>query len=172
MSTFNDTIKLIQQQERKWDSQLKKVSVFQKMEQITKIPKVYLALILGFITFLLLFFNVAGRLITNLIAWLYPAYASLQTIETSSYSKRQQWVTYWVVLGVFHFVEYFEDTLTYWLPFYYLFKTVFILYLSLPMFKGATQIHSKFLQKKFATPRMEKGKEAMKDIGTSLKKSS
>ncbi|CAO3617978.1 unnamed protein product [Cunninghamella echinulata] len=171
MNTFNNTIKTIKQYEKKWNNQLNNFSIFQKMEQTTKIPKVYLAIILAIITFVLLFLNVAGQLITNLIAWIYPAYASLQTIENDSYSKRQQWITYWVILAGFHFIEYFEDTLLYWLPFYYLFKTIFILYLILPAFKGAVQIHSKFLQNKFKKPKMEKGKEAMKNIGTSSKKS-
>ncbi|KAI9303770.1 TB2/DP1, HVA22 family-domain-containing protein [Cunninghamella echinulata] len=171
MNTFNNTIKKIQRYEKKWNNQLNHFSIFQKMEQITKIPKVYLAIILSLITFLLLFFNVASQLITNLIAWIYPAYASLQTIENDSYSKRQQWITYWVILTGFHFIEYFEDTLLYWLPFYYLFKTIFILYLILPAFKGAIQIHSKFFQNKFTKPKTEKGKEVMKNIATGSKKS-
>ncbi|CAI2170884.1 3008_t:CDS:2 [Funneliformis geosporum] len=40
----------------------------------------------------------------------------------------------------------YPDTILYWMPFYYLFKTVFFLWLFLPPFKGAQVIYSKFLR--------------------------
>ncbi|KAI8061663.1 TB2/DP1, HVA22 family-domain-containing protein [Gongronella butleri] len=132
--------------ERSWDRHLSKYASMRSMEQSTRIPKVYIALFFATFVFILLFFNIAGRLITNLIAWIYPAVESLKAIDSSDHSKRQQWFSYWVILGLLHSIEYFEDTLVYWLQFYFLFKAVFLLYLMLPSFKGASLIHTRIIK--------------------------
>ncbi|KAJ7859488.1 TB2/DP1, HVA22 family-domain-containing protein [Mycena olivaceomarginata] len=49
-----------------------------------------------------------------------------------------QWLTYWVVFGFFNFLESFAlRVVLYYLPWYFAFKTVFILWLQLPAFRGA-----------------------------------
>ncbi|ORX52781.1 hypothetical protein DM01DRAFT_1273004, partial [Hesseltinella vesiculosa] len=131
---------------RRWDRELGKIPLCRTLEQTTHVPKVSIAVAMASSMFMLLFFNIAGRLITNLLAWIYPAYASLQSIESSDISKRQQWIPYWVILGLFHSIEYFEDTLVYWLPFYFLFKAVFLLYLMLPPFNGATLVYARLIR--------------------------
>lgn len=58
--------------EKKLDTNLSRYKLFRDAEVRTKIPKVYLALGGVFCIFILIFFNVAAPLITNLIGWLYP----------------------------------------------------------------------------------------------------
>ena len=63
------------------------------------------------------------------------AYASFKAIETVDKADDKQWLTYWTVIGFLQMAEYFSDVLLYWFPFYYLFKTLIVLYLALPQFR-------------------------------------
>lgn len=60
------------------------------------------------------------------------AYASFKAIETPTPTDDKQWLTYWTVIGFVHIIEYFSDILLFWIPFYFLFKTLFVLWLALP----------------------------------------
>lgn len=67
--------------------------------------------------------------------YVYVAYASFKAIESPGKEDDKQWLTYWTVIGFVQMGEYFSDILLYWFPFYYLFKTLFVLYLALPQFR-------------------------------------
>ena len=58
--------------ETQLDRSLSQYKTLRDAEAKTKVPKVYIALGVGSLTFFLIFFNVAGQLITNLIGWVYP----------------------------------------------------------------------------------------------------
>ncbi|RKO90592.1 TB2/DP1, HVA22 family-domain-containing protein [Blyttiomyces helicus] len=55
-------------------------------------------------------------------------------------------LTYWTVFGFLNMVEFFSDIILYWIPFYYTFKAVLILYLVLPQFQGARFVYTKFFR--------------------------
>lgn len=103
-----------------------------QFEQKTKVPKVYVASAAVFILFTLIFFNVWGELLTNIVGFVYPAYASFKAIESSRKDDDSQWLTYWVVFGFLNVIEFFSDILVFWLPFYYFFKASIILWLVMP----------------------------------------
>ncbi|KAI8147155.1 TB2/DP1, HVA22 family-domain-containing protein [Fennellomyces sp. T-0311] len=136
--------------ETQLDRSLSQYQTFRDAEAKTKVPKVYVALGGASLIFFLIFFNVAGQLITNLIGWVYPAYESFKAIEASSAGPKKQWLTYWTVFGLVQSVEYFSDALVYWFPFYFLFKTALILWLSLPQFQGAEFLYTKILRPNLA----------------------
>ncbi|RGB25603.1 TB2/DP1, HVA22 family-domain-containing protein [Rhizophagus diaphanus] len=128
------------------DKELSKYPQIIKLEQQVGVPKTYLAAgVVGFVSFLI-FFDVWGQLLSNLIGWLYPAYTSFKAIESTEKADDTQWLTYWTVFGFLNIIEFFSDTILYWIPFYYLFKTVFFLWLFLPPFKGAQVLYAKFLR--------------------------
>lgn len=54
------------------DGELSKFTYAKEFERRTGVPKTYVALGVGSIAFIMIFFNVAGQFLTNLIAWLYP----------------------------------------------------------------------------------------------------
>ncbi|KAG2200120.1 hypothetical protein INT46_000202 [Mucor plumbeus] len=128
------------------DTQLSQFKYANEFEQKTGVPKSYVALGAGGIAFLMIFFNLAGQLLTNAISWIYPAYASFKAIETVDKADDKQWLTYWTVIGFLQMAEYFSDILLYWFPFYYLFKTLIVLYLALPQFRGAETLYVRFLR--------------------------
>ncbi|KAH8111421.1 TB2/DP1, HVA22 family-domain-containing protein [Phellopilus nigrolimitatus] len=120
------------------DKELSKYPVLQTLEQRTQVPKSYTViggvLVLGF----LLLINSLAAPVSNLIGWGLPAYLSFKAIESPGAQDDVQWLTYWVVFGFFNFLESFAQRIVlYYFPWYFAFKTVFVLWLQLPAFRGA-----------------------------------
>ncbi|KAI9493296.1 TB2/DP1, HVA22 family-domain-containing protein [Zychaea mexicana] len=128
------------------DEQLGQFQYCNDFERMTGVPKTYVVLGAGGLFAIMIFFNIAGQLITNFISWGYPAYASFKAIETPSPADDKQWLTYWTVIGFVQIVEYFSDLLLFWVPFYFLIKTVFVLWLALPQFRGAEILYGRFIR--------------------------
>lgn len=103
------------------------------VEKRTQVPKTALVLGSAVICTLLILVNALAAPTSNLVGWALPAYLSFRAVETPAHDDDVQWLTYWVVFGFFNFVESFAlRVLLYYLPFYYAFKTVFVLWLQLP----------------------------------------
>ncbi|KLO11266.1 hypothetical protein SCHPADRAFT_916086 [Schizopora paradoxa] len=120
------------------DKELTKYPVLNNLEQRTQIPKAYA--VLGAIA-LLAFLHLINPLaapVSNLIGWALPAYLSFRAIESPQTQDDVQWLTYWAVFGFFNFLESFALRIVlYYLPWYFAFKTIFVLWLQLPAFRGA-----------------------------------
>ncbi|KAL8271705.1 hypothetical protein Esti_004381 [Eimeria stiedai] len=89
--------------------------------------------------------GLGGGLVCDVAGFLYPAWMSFRAIETPGTEDDKLWLTYWVVYGAFSLVEYFVDFILFWVPFYYLLKFCFLLYLALPCFKarrGAESVYN------------------------------
>ncbi|KAK0498859.1 TB2/DP1, HVA22 family-domain-containing protein [Armillaria luteobubalina] len=86
-------------------------------------------------------------------AFLYPGYASYKTLSQrpASEEELERWLMYWSVLGCIVAVEYVAEWLISWIPFYYLTKTLFLLYLSLPQTQGSTYLYINYLEPFFTT---------------------
>ncbi|TPX35084.1 hypothetical protein SmJEL517_g02500 [Synchytrium microbalum] len=135
-----------------FDKELSKFPWAIELEKRTKVPKTYLVGGAGAVLAVLIFFNVWGNLLTNLIGFVYPAYASFKAIESPNKEDDVQWLSYWVVFGLLNVLEFFTDFLLFWVPFYYSFKTAFVVYLLLPQtnaslaVKGAAFLYQKFIR--------------------------
>lgn len=105
-------------------------------EERTQVPKSYVVIgSVGLLLFLHIFNSFAAP-VSNLLGWGLPAYLSLKALETPSAHDDVQWLTYWVIFGFFTFIESFAlRVLLYYLPWYYAFKSLFILWLQLPAFR-------------------------------------
>lgn len=128
------------------DRTLQNIPLARQLEAKTGVPKVYGALGLGFLVFSLVFFNVAAPLLVNLVGFGYAAYASMAAIESPGKEDDAQWLTYWVVFGLSNVAEYFTSIITYWIPFYYVFKLVFLVWLMAPRFRGAERLYQTTLR--------------------------
>lgn len=128
--------------------ELAKLPYFPLIDKQAGVPKAKAYAVLGLTTIylLLICFNVAGSLLTNLLGFLYPAYASFKAIESKHKDDDTQWLTYWCVFGFFNVVEFFADIILYWLPFYFLIKAGVILFMIMPQFGGATNLYYKFFR--------------------------
>ncbi|CDH55652.1 protein yop-1 [Lichtheimia corymbifera JMRC:FSU:9682] len=128
------------------DEQLGQFQYCNDFERLTGVRKSHAALGLGVLFFIMLVFNLAGQLLTHFISWVYPAYASFKAIESPQTDDDKQWLTYWTVIGFVNIIEFFADYLLFWIPFYSLTKTAFVLWLTLPRFRGAEIIYTRFLR--------------------------
>ncbi|KAJ9076763.1 ER membrane protein DP1/Yop1 [Entomophthora muscae] len=128
------------------DKELARYPVFNKVEALTGIPKSVFVGGAGAFFVLMIVFNFAGSFLTSLVGWVYPAYASFKAIESPEQDDDKQWLTYWMVLGFINIIEYFSDFLLYWVPFYFLVKTVFLVWLSHPYYRGAEVVYKSYLR--------------------------
>ncbi|KIK66087.1 hypothetical protein GYMLUDRAFT_38570 [Collybiopsis luxurians FD-317 M1] len=120
------------------DKELTKYPVLVNFEQRTQVPKTYAVLGASLLVVILHMFNALAAPVSNLVGWALPAYLSFKAVESPSTRDDVQWLTYWVVFGFFNFLESFALRLVlYYVPWYFAFKTVFILWLQLPYFRGA-----------------------------------
>lgn len=120
------------------DKELAKYPVLVNLEQRTQVPKTYA--VAGSVSLLVLLhlFNPLAAPISTLVGWALPAYLSFKAVESPSPKDDVQWLTYWVVFGFFTFVESIMlRVVLYYVPWYFAFKTLFIVWLQLPYFRGA-----------------------------------
>ncbi|CAA7267755.1 unnamed protein product [Cyclocybe aegerita] len=120
------------------DKELTKYPVLNTLEQRTQVPKAYAVIGGLFLIVFLHTFNALAAPVSNLVGWGLPAYLSFKAIESPSPHDDVQWLTYWTVFGAFNFVESFALRLVlYYVPWYFAFKSLFIVWLQLPAFRGA-----------------------------------
>lgn len=116
------------------------------------------------------FLNVGGvgQLLSNIAGFVIPGYYSLLALQTATTKDDTELLTYWVVFGFLNVIEFWTNAILYWIPFYFLFKTIFLLYIGIPGFGGATAVYINVI-KPFSDQYIGKGSEA-KDIAKKIEK--
>ncbi|XP_077501849.1 receptor expression-enhancing protein 1-like isoform X1 [Amblyomma americanum] len=77
---------------------------------------------------------------------LYPAYASYKAVKNKDVRCHLQWMMYWIVFALFTCVETFSDIfISFWMPFYYELKILFVLWLLSPATKGSSLLYRRFV---------------------------
>ncbi|CAN8095416.1 unnamed protein product [Discula destructiva] len=126
------------------DKELSKYPTLNNLEKQAGVPKTYAVIGLASLYFSFIVFNLAGQLLTNLAGFVIPGYYSLEALFSTNKTDDTQWLTYWVVFSFFTVLESLLSVV-YWFPFYYTFKFIFLLWLSLPVSRGADVIFRSFL---------------------------
>ncbi|CBZ53204.1 Receptor expression-enhancing protein 3, related [Neospora caninum Liverpool] len=129
-----------------WDTKLNAYPVVAQASHTVGIrPSILFACFSVFLLFSL-GFGWGGGIVCDLTGFLYPAWQSFKAVETPGRDDDKLWLTYWVVYAAFSLLEYFVDIILFWVPFYYLLKCAFLLYLYLPWTKGAETIYNQVIR--------------------------
>ncbi|KAK4375764.1 hypothetical protein RND71_006441 [Anisodus tanguticus] len=79
---------------------------------------------------------------------LYPLYASVVAIESTSKLDDEQWLAYWILYSFLTLIEMVLQPALEWIPIWYDVKLAMVAWLVLPQFKGAAFIYEKFVREK------------------------
>ncbi|OIT32350.1 PREDICTED: HVA22-like protein e [Nicotiana attenuata] len=79
---------------------------------------------------------------------LYPLYASVVAIESTSKLDDEQWLAYWILYSFLTLMEMVLQPVLQWIPIWYDVKLAVVAWLVLPQFRGAAFIYEKFVREK------------------------
>lgn len=117
-----------------------------ELEKKTGQPKVYFFLAIVAILSSIIYALGGMKLTTDLFAFVYPAYCSFMAIESAETIDDTQWLTYWVVFAFFSITENVMNFLVEYIPFYYMIKCAFFLWLYHPKFLGAGVVYKSIIK--------------------------
>jgi receptor expression-enhancing protein 5/6 len=110
------------------------------------VPTGYIAIGILFVAMFLVFSDIGSHAICDVIGIVYPAYMSFKAIESKETDDDKQWLTYWVVFALVQVGETFFDFFLFWIPFYFLFKLMFLIFLAFPETRGAYMLYERVLK--------------------------
>jgi len=128
------------------------------IEKKTGYSKAYFFLLLCSFIASGLFFIGGGKLITDLVSFIYPAYQSFKAIDSPDPTDDTQWLTYWVVFAFVSIIENVFTIISDVIPFYFFMKVGFFVWLYHPKFLGAGLVYSQGI-KPFIVPYLKSGAE-------------
>lgn len=67
-------------------------------------------------------------------------------MESPSKVDDEQWLSYWIIYSFITLLEMVAEPLLYWIPVWYPVKVLFVAWLVLPQFKGASFIYEKLVR--------------------------
>jgi len=114
----------------------------------TGIPAKYVLIALG-ICIASVVIGYLDQYITCLVGIIFPTICSIRALESKESDDDKQWLTYWVVYGIFSFIDLFSGFILKYIPFYFIFKILFLIWLFLPSFKGASLVYEKVIYRLF-----------------------
>lgn len=76
-----------------------------------------------------------------------PTINSVKALKTKDdHSDDQFWLSYWIIFGFLNIIEFWSSTILYLIPFYWVLKLVFLLYISIPTTGGCQWVYNKLIE--------------------------
>ena len=111
------------------------------------VPPAYIIFPVLLFLLLIILFGFAGSFVTRIIAVGYPAFKSIQALETKSDPDDDKyWLTYWLVYGLFVFADEMAGFILEIIPLYHFGKVCFLIWLFNPATKGASVVYKQALK--------------------------
>jgi len=148
MAKVKETIEKYQKLlEEKLNEKNAVTEVLEKLEKSTGVKRLYLAYgVIGLIAVWLLI-GYGAQILCNFIGFLYPGYASFKAIESENKNDDTQWLIYWVVYGAFAMSELVTDVFFFWVPFYWFFKCLFLVWCMAPQeWNGSNFVYKRVIR--------------------------
>ena len=130
-----------------------KISIAEKYKEIMKTIKDKTginglnAILFLILCVLLVYFGIFEALITNLVGTIYPGYYTIKAIEQKQHKK--EWLTYWVIFGTFIIFDMFSNIIMKIVPFYFVLKILFLIWMFSPESKGRKLVYNFLIYKLF-----------------------
>jgi len=128
------------------EAELDKIELLNVLEAKTKVPHVKLYAFAGVcvLSLIILLFGLGSEFYVNVIGFAFPAYFSFKAIEFDT-RKLPHWVSYWII---FAFMEVVESLFcpSHIIPFYFLLKFCFLVWLFLPQTDGSLLVYEKVIR--------------------------
>jgi receptor expression-enhancing protein 5/6 len=131
----------------------KKISLYEKwqnqmilIQEKTGVKGIYVVILLIICVFLV-YLNIFDTVITNLLGTLYPAFWTIKSIENDDLKEQKNWLTYWAVFGSFVLIDMFSPVIVKIIPFYFVFKIIFLIMLFMPGSKVGPFIYGILVKK-------------------------
>ena len=105
------------------------------------VPPGYILIGVFSLMLILVIFEYGAAFFVNVLTFAYPAYKSFKAIESKEQDDDVQWLTYWMVYGLFVVTDEYVGFILSIIPFYYLIRLSFMVYLFLPQTKGAIKVY-------------------------------
>ena len=131
----------------------KKISLLEKwqnqmilIQEKTGIKGIYV--VIGLVlSVIFVYLNIFDSIITNLVGTLYPAFWTIKSIENDDLQDQKNWLTYWAVFGSFILVDMFSPIIVKFIPFYFVMKILFLIWLFMPGSSGCKIIYNLIVKK-------------------------
>lgn len=124
-------------------------STMKAIEQKTGI-KGYIVLSALALSIIFVSFNIFENVITNLVGTVYPAFCTMRCIQIRG-DEKIKWLTYWVIFASFSIIDMFSPIIMKLVPFYFVAKILFLIWLLLPNSNGAHLIYHIFVKRVFTS---------------------
>jgi len=91
----------------------------------------YVFLGLIFLSLIFVSLNLFENLITNLIGTVYPTFWTIKSIESQD-GRAIKWLIYWIIFSSFIIIDFFSAIVVKIIPFYFIMKICFLIWLQWP----------------------------------------
>ena len=94
-----------------------------------------------FVGLLVTFIIFGATILTLTITVLYPAFKSIQALETDRADDDKEWLTYWIIFGICSLCDDLCGCLLSMISYYYWLKLAFFIFLLAPQTRGANVLY-------------------------------
>ncbi len=129
------------------------------LQEYTGIRGIYVVILI-LLSIIFVFFGYFNTIITMTIGTVYPVFCTIKSIENKT-NDDKQWLSYWIVYGIFIVIDMFNAIIVKIIPFYFFFKIVFLLWCVMPNTGGAIVIYNLVIVRFFK--KIEKNVETTAD---------
>jgi receptor expression-enhancing protein 5/6 len=86
----------------------------------------------GLVLSIISLFVFGATILTLAITVLYPAAKSIQALETEHTEDDKEWLTYWIIFGIFTLLDDFAGFILNMIPYFFWLRLAFFVYLFAP----------------------------------------